>query len=137
MKLEKILKIVEEETKIDLTSKNRRRELVYSRAIYYKLARVHSRDSLSKIAGIVGRDHATALHGLKVFDYQISVYEDAQEYFKIYQKLDLIIRRTEGTRDRDRNPAAYYRSKFAKVLLELREERKEKRLLKHQLLINS
>jgi predicted metalloprotease with PDZ domain len=137
MKLETILKIVEEETKTNLRAKNRRRELVYSRAIYYKLARVHSRDSLARIAGIVGRDHATALHGLKVFDQQISVYEDAREYLEIYNKLVIHIKKENGLREKEINPAAYYRKKYASALLALRQERKESRLLKNQLLINS
>src|SRR5210317_815775 len=137
MKLETILKIVEEETKTNLRAKNRRRELVYSRAIYYKLARVHSRDSLARIAGIVGRDHATALHGLKVFDQQISVYEDAREYLEIYNKLVIYIKKENGVRDKEINPAAYYRKKYASALLALRQERKEKRILIDQLVINS
>lgn len=133
MKLETILKIVEEETKTNLRAKNRRRELVYSRAIYYKLARLHSRDSLARIAGIVGRDHATALHGLKVFDQQISVYEDAREYLEIYNKLVIYIKKKNGLKDKDINPAAYYRKKYATTLLALRKERKEKRILIDQL----
>jgi len=137
MKLEEIIKIVEEETKYNLVDRNRKREIVYSRAIYYKLARVHTRESLSSIAKKVKRDHATALHGLKVFDEQISVYKDAIEYLKVYDKLDSLIRRSTNTREKDINPGPYYRNKFANALLELREERKTNRLLKEQLRINS
>lgn len=134
MKLEKILEIVEKETKTKLTSKNRRREVVYARAIYYKLARLNTRNSLAKIASLVERDHATALHGLKVFDQQISVYEDAREYLEIYNKLHIYIKKENGVRDKEINPAAYYRKKFASTLLALREERKENKLLKDQLI---
>jgi len=137
MKLEKILEIVEKETKTILSSKNRRRETVYARAIYYKLARLNTRNSLAKIASLVERDHATVLHGIKVFDEQISVYEDAREYLEIYKKLVIYIKKENGVKDKEINPAAYYRKKYAYTLLALREERKEKRLLKYQLLINS
>lgn len=137
MKLEKILEIVEKETKTILSSKNRRRETVYARSIYYKLARKTTRNSLAKIARLVRRDHATVLHGLKVFDEQISVYEDSREYLEIYNKLLIYIKKENGIKDKELNPAAYYRKKYASTLLALREERKEKKLLKDQLIINS
>lgn len=133
MKLETILEIVEKETETKLTTKNRKRETVYARAIYYKLARLNTRNSLARIASLVERDHATALHGLKVFDQQISVYEDAREYLEIYNKLVIYIKKENSLKDREINPAAYYRKKYATTLLALRKERKEKKILIDQL----
>ena len=133
MRLEKILEIVEKETNFDLNVKKRKRELVYSRAVYFKLAREHTKESLHRIGRLVNKDHATALHGIKVFEEQILEYSDAEPYYEIYKKLSRYIKRANGTRLRDKDPATYYRDKYSKALLELRKERADKRLLKEQL----
>jgi hypothetical protein len=99
------------------------------------LARAYTRESLAAIGKIVGKDHATVLHGVKVFDTQISVYKDAKDYLDIYKEVELYIKKENGLSDREANPAAYYRKKYATTLLALRDERREKRLLKEQLLI--
>jgi len=133
MKIQEIKELVENNTNIKLGMRNRKREVVYARSIYYKLCKEHTRESLSTIGKTVRRDHATVLHGVKVFDQQISFYKDANEYYKIFEKIDNIIRRANSTRERDRNPGVYYRNKYATTLVELRKERSEKR----QLLLNS
>lgn len=68
MKLETILSIVEKTTSKNLRTKSRTRSLVESRAIYYKLAREYTSSSLAKIAKVVSRDHATALHSIRNVD---------------------------------------------------------------------
>lgn len=133
MKIQEIKELVENNTNIKLEMRNRKREVVYARSIYYKLCKEHTRESLSTIGKTVRRDHATVLHGIKVFDEQISFYKDANEYYKIFEKIDNIIRTANSTREKDRNPAVYYRNKYATTLVELRKERSEKR----QLLLNS
>ncbi len=129
MKIKKIKELVENNTNINLVTKNRRREVVYARSIYYKLCKEHTRESLSVIGKSVKRDHATVLHGIKVFDQQISVYKDAIEYHKVFERIDNIIRRADSTREKDRNPGVYYRNKYAIALVELRSLRQEKRRL--------
>jgi len=133
MKLEKIREIVENSTKLNIKVKTRKRELVYSRAVFFKLAKAHTRESLSSIGKSVKKDHATVLHGIKVFDEQISVYKDTQEYLKIFERIDNIIRKANSTREKDRSPGTYYRRKYANTLLALREELRNNRLLKEQL----
>lgn len=133
MKIQEIKELVENNTNIKLEMRNRKREVVYARSIYYKLCKEHTRESLSTIGKTVRRDHATVLHGIKVFDEQISFYKDANEYYKIFEKIDNIIRTANSTREKDRNPAVYYRNKYATTLVELRKERSEKR----QLLLNT
>jgi len=121
MKLEKIKEIVENNTKIKLRKKTRKREVVYSRAIYYKLATQHTRESLSSIGASVKKNHATVINGLKVFDNQISIYKDASYYLDTYNRIDSIIRRSTSNREKDRNPASYYKKRYASALIDLRK----------------
>ena len=131
MKLEKIKDLVSQEMQTDIKTKNRKRENVYARAVYYKLSRLHTNQSLESIAGVLDRDHATALHGIKLFNDWI--YKHEPSYREIYQKIDKHIRKVNGTTDKDIDPAKYYRKKFADTLLELREARRENRMLKKQI----
>tara|TARA_X000001382_G_scaffold87451_1_gene62402 strand:+ start:103 stop:462 length:360 start_codon:yes stop_codon:yes gene_type:complete len=117
--------------KTDIKTSNRKREMVYARAVYYKLSRLHTMQSLEKIAGVLDRDHATALHGIKLFNDWI--YQREPSYREMYKKIDKHIRKVNGTTDKDIDPAAYYKKKFAKTLLELRRARNENRLLKKQI----
>ena len=121
MKLEKIQEIVENNTKIKLKKKTRKREVVYSRAIYYKLATEHTRESLATIGASVMKNHATVINGLKVFDNQISVYKDASYYLDTFYRVDAIIRKATSNREKDRNPSAYYKKKYTLALLDLRK----------------
>ena len=51
-----------------LDVKSRERDIVYKRAIYYKLAKEFTKEPLYKIGQEVNKDHATVIHGLKTFD---------------------------------------------------------------------
>jgi len=75
----------------DITKKNRTRELVYGRAVYYKLCKNLTSHSLTEIGSLISKDHATVLHGLKVFEslefnkdvYYINAYEELLEKLKL------------------------------------------------------
>lgn len=134
MKLDKIKEIVEIETDSDLKLKSRQREIVYARSIYYKLCKTHTRATLSSIGKSVKKDHATVLHGLRLFDDVITKYEDAQDYKRIHGKLDRMFRNKSTSIERFVDPLGYYREKYKETLLELRKVRNEIRLLKKQIL---
>lgn len=51
-----------------LRSKSRKREIVENRQIYFKRAKDLTACSLASIGALVGKDHATVLHGIKVVD---------------------------------------------------------------------
>lgn len=68
MTLQEIRKIVEVRLELDLSSKSRKRELVYGRAVYFKLCKELTKCSLNDIGRAVNRDHATVIHGLTLFD---------------------------------------------------------------------
>ena len=48
----------------DWMENTRKRETVYQRAIYFKLAKDYTNESLVRIGNSVGRDHATVLHAI-------------------------------------------------------------------------
>ena len=67
-KLKAIRNEVVKKLNADITKKNRNRELVYGRAVYYKLCKNLTSHSLTDIGSFIYKDHATVLHGLKVFE---------------------------------------------------------------------
>tara|TARA_R110000772_G_scaffold36098_4_gene86664 strand:+ start:13541 stop:14101 length:561 start_codon:yes stop_codon:yes gene_type:complete len=69
--LELILKACEQVTQLDLKKKTREQEYVFGRSFYYYMAREKTNYSLQKIADLVGRNHATVVHGLKIYRYNL------------------------------------------------------------------
>lgn len=95
MRNEKILKeirnIVEQECNLHLTAKTRKQEYVYARAVYYKLCREITNNSYDDIGKTLNKDHATVLHGVRIFDtflmqkalfkYELSIYNKVMEVY--------------------------------------------------------
>jgi len=67
MKLELIEDLVVREFQNDFTIPVRTQENVYQRAVYYRICREFTNKSLKDIGYSIGRDHATVLHGIKIF----------------------------------------------------------------------
>jgi hypothetical protein len=67
MNAETILKIVNEESGVDIRTQTRRRDVAESRFIYFDLCRKYASDtkSLAQIGETVKRDHSSVLHGVK------------------------------------------------------------------------
>jgi hypothetical protein len=69
---------------LDITKPVRQRSYVYGRAMYYQLSRSFTTHSLTDIGGVVNKDHASVLHGLKTFknfrawneDYLLQLYHE-------------------------------------------------------------
>ena len=68
MQLQEIIEDVSQCFEIDITKNSRNRNLVYTRAIYYWLARKTTLKSCAEIGGAVGRDHSSVLYSLKNLD---------------------------------------------------------------------
>ncbi len=132
MTLQEIKTLVEQETNNTLNAKTRKRDIVYTRAVYFKLCRVHTQQPLSDIGKPVGRDHATVLHGLKLFDNVLVEYE--KNYLELFTKLDQEIRKQTGKKLRHTqkllNAEMYYRKKYTRLLLEHRDISQRYRNLK-------
>lgn len=118
MNLNEIKQLVELKTGYNISQESRERELVYCRAIYFKLCRKHTLYTLKKIGKTLNKDHATVLHGIKLLDHTIKTFEPL--YYKTYLKLNNIIRRRNGTTEKDIDPTMYYRNKYASTLIKYR-----------------
>lgn len=73
--LELLRKEIKNELRIDVCDSTRKREFVYARSLYFKLARELTKYSLDYIGNTVNKDHSTVLHGIKLFDETICKYE--------------------------------------------------------------
>ena len=128
MTIDKIKEIVERETGHDLTQVSRKTELVYTRAMYYNLCREYTLHSLEAIGKSVGKNHATVLHGIKLYRDWIDQHEE--RYIQAYEDIDKFVSREfkrENAKYRGRD---FYKRKYVKVLLELRDVNTKHRNLK-------
>lgn len=91
MTINKIIKKVSTEFGLDITKRSRKREYVYARAVYYKIARDMYNKTLSEIGRSVGVDHATVLHSIKNVFPVIERFEPdiTDSYEKIREKISL------------------------------------------------
>lgn len=86
IQLETIKDYIETNANVVLKSKTRSRDMAYARAVYYKLAKKHTVQPLSKIGKLVNRDHATVLYGLKLFDEAITYSEPLKVIYDSFSK---------------------------------------------------
>jgi len=64
-----------------LKEKTREREIVEKRQFYFKRARDHTKCSLAQIGRLVGKDHATVLHGIKAVNNTYGMIKDYEKFF--------------------------------------------------------
>jgi len=128
MTIDKIKEIVETETGIELNNKSRRTELVYTRAMYYNLCREYTLHSLDVIGKSVDKNHATVLHGLKLYRDWIEQHEE--RYIQSYERIDKLVSREFKRENQKYRGRDFYKRKYAKVLLELRDVSTKHRNLK-------
>ena len=89
-----LIKVINKALKLDITSKSRKREIVYARFIFYNKLR-HSKEnyySFKNIADYLNKDHATIIHGLKQYDI-LKEYDDFKD---IINKVETEIERSGG-----------------------------------------
>ena len=84
-KLKVILNEVKNTLDTDIRAKRRTREMVYARAVYYRLCKDLTSHSLAEIGSCLHKDHATVLHGLKVFEYL--EFNKDYSYIKAYEEM--------------------------------------------------
>ena len=65
--LQEIKDLVDSEFGFDINVKNRKQSVVFARAVYYRLCREYTKASLYEIGELLSKNHATVLHGLKLF----------------------------------------------------------------------
>ncbi len=109
---------VSKELGLNLSKNTRNRSYVYGRAIYFKLCKEFSHATLFEIGKSVGREHASVIHGLNVFD-MIAMYNDS--IINVYTKLrDRLVKENEESLKKY-NEEIYYKIKYEKLLAEHEE----------------
>lgn len=86
--IDKIKIMVEERLDVDFSRNTRRRDYVYSRAVFFMLVDKYCSISSVRMGKAVGRDHATVLH------YRKNVYHHAraeQKYLSAYKYISKIV----------------------------------------------
>jgi len=96
---------------------SREREIVYMRSIYYKLCKDFTFESLTNIGKAVNKNHATVIHGLKVFDNLINPLWE-KDYYNKYLKLHERLNKKIDTQVKRSNPNKFYREKYRVKLLQ-------------------
>tara|TARA_Y100000385_G_C12741309_1_gene486901 strand:+ start:179 stop:631 length:453 start_codon:yes stop_codon:yes gene_type:complete len=114
---QEIKEAIEQRTGLKLDSKGRRRELVYCRAIYFKLCRENTELSLHKISDTLGMSHCNVIYSLRntfplimKHEYKYSsMYkilkspdpiEDIQEkYIRLKEDYEALLKSTEAPDD--------------------------------------
>lgn len=81
-RLKEIVKYVSKNVGVDVSKKSRDREVIYGRALYYKIALKDVVTSLKNIGGIVGTNHATVIHSRDKVFHNI---ESDNFYMNIYR----------------------------------------------------
>tara|TARA_R110000772_G_scaffold62137_1_gene139577 strand:- start:404 stop:934 length:531 start_codon:yes stop_codon:yes gene_type:complete len=84
-RLRYLINAVSEIAGIDISSDTRKREVVYLRAVYFKLAVELTRYSYEAISKLVNRDHATVTHAMTHVWEEIETYRP--DVFEIYEQL--------------------------------------------------
>lgn len=65
----------------DLKSRSRKREVVITRQYYFKRSKEKTKSSLAAIGALVGKDHATVLHGIKAVENTYGMIDDYLVFF--------------------------------------------------------
>jgi hypothetical protein len=86
MELNQIKSILIDLFENDFSKKNRQRHNVYQRAVFFRLCRDLTPYALTDIGAVIDKDHASVLHGLKLFknfkdwgeDIYLSIYNEAR-----------------------------------------------------------
>ena len=119
MCVELIKNLVEEEFKVQIIRKTKRRKYVEARAIYYMLLREKGRMSLANISETLDKNHATVLHAVKNLKNWMLYYTNIKNIYEtLEKKVDAVM---------NMHPDAFGRAKSEKEMyIEAYEEIKTK-----------
>ena len=79
-----LLKKINRALGIDITQKNRKRLYVYARFIFFHKVKKNTNLNLVDIGNLIGKDHASVIHGLKEYE-KLKKYPD---FNKIRNKIN-------------------------------------------------
>jgi uncharacterized protein YozE (UPF0346 family) len=92
LQLDAVVKTINAVTGADVTAKDRHRDNVDARLIFYKVARDIFNISYTKIGTYLGKHHATVLHGLKQFD---NIYDQDKGLRNCYEAVINLLDQTD------------------------------------------
>lgn len=76
IQLKEIAEVVNHYFGLDIRKNSRKREYIMARCIYYYIAKKYTNRSFAAIGRELGKDHATAIHGLKLYEQDRKVLQD-------------------------------------------------------------
>ncbi len=112
-----IKKAVENAFNTQIHIPSRERDIVYMRAIYYKLCKEFTFEPLHEIGKAVNKDHATVIHGLKIFENIIDNFWE-KEYFNVYMSIRQHIKNKVSLEIKSNDPNKFYKNKYRVKLLQ-------------------
>ena len=110
--LESIAEKVNRHLDTDVRSKLRKREYVYGRVIYYRIARDLTHHTLEKIGKEVNKDHASVNVGLKNFE-TMKFYKD--NFYATYIEIMNDYKNYVLDKSYTNNPDTYWKNKYFKL----------------------
>ena len=114
MELKQIREIVENHTRINIGDKSRIQKFVYTRAMYFTLCREYTLLGLAEIGDSIGKNHATVLQGIKLFNDWISELEEA--YINQYERIENEIQVKFKVRGGKLKTRGFYKRRYANIL---------------------
>lgn len=104
MNLELIKNVTEDVTGMNIKRNDRKRDVVIARYIYFNLAKNLTGKTMTSIGKVVGRNHATVLHGIRVLNDWIETNREVRD---IYTRVkDQLVSNTDE--NGFNNTVAYY-----------------------------
>ena len=119
--LQEIKHLVEKELQLNLDNKTRKREYVFARAVYYRLCKEFTKCSLTAIGKEVNKDHATVIHGLKIFKSFQSFPNMYQPELRAYNNIYPILKKVSD--ELKKNIPETILERFAREKQEMTNER--------------
>lgn len=103
IKLKEIVDFINQELDLDIRKKTRKTRYIYARALYYKLSKEHTNQSLSGIGELVGVDHATVLHSLKnTWHIALGFGEHIQDCYNKFNEFVFLVKVKLAKEDADK-----------------------------------
>lgn len=81
MNLELIKNVTEDVTGMNIKRNDRKRDVVIARYIYFNLAKNLTGKTMTSIGKVVGRNHATVLHGIRVLNDWIETNREVRDIY--------------------------------------------------------
>lgn len=89
MNLQDIIEVVSMVSGLDITKRDRHRDYVVCRAIYYKIAKENTQKTILSIAKQIGYNHPTILYGLKTINFDLKKVKYRSIYISSLELLGL------------------------------------------------